>query len=118
MTESPKPIESSPFDSVMRRMLGFSLLVLLLVQHPPRTWFADPPDSPTPAPLTLSVDLNQADIREINLLPGVGPKLAQRIVDDRGTNGRFESVEQLDRVPGIGEKMLRSLSKYCRVESE
>jgi competence ComEA-like helix-hairpin-helix protein len=118
MTESPEPAESSRFDSVMRRILGISLLVLLLYQYPPTTWFADPPDTPKPEPLTLSVDLNRADIREISLLPGVGPKLAQRIVDDRDTNGLYESVEQLDRVPGIGVKMLQSISKYCRVDPE
>ncbi|SFL00916.1 ComEA family DNA-binding protein [Geodermatophilus ruber] len=48
------------------------------------------------------VDLNAATVGDLDALPGIGPVLAQRIVDHREQHGRFGSVEQLDDVPGIG----------------
>jgi competence protein ComEA len=48
------------------------------------------------------VDLNTATVAELDALPGIGPVLAQRIIDYRSQQGRFTSVDQLDDVPGIG----------------
>lgn len=55
------------------------------------------------------VDINSADVARLDTLPGVGPATAQRIVTDREANGPFASVEDLGRVPGIGEKKLDAL---------
>jgi competence protein ComEA len=51
------------------------------------------------------VDLNTADLAALDTLPGVGPVLAQRILDWRSEHGRFTSVEELGEVSGIGEKL-------------
>jgi competence protein ComEA len=48
------------------------------------------------------VDLNTATLAALDTLPGVGPVTAQRIVDWRTTHGRFDSVEQLREIDGIG----------------
>lgn len=48
------------------------------------------------------VDLNRADVVELASLPGVGPRLAERIVRDREEHGPFGSIDALDRVPGVG----------------
>jgi competence protein ComEA len=48
------------------------------------------------------VDLNAATVEQLDTLPGVGPVLAQRIVEWRTAHGRFESVDQLREVDGIG----------------
>lgn len=48
------------------------------------------------------VDLNTADLAELDTLPGVGPVLAQAILDYRTDHGRFDSVDQLQQVSGIG----------------
>lgn len=48
------------------------------------------------------VDLNTATLEQLEALPGVGPVLAQRILDWRTQHGSFTSVEQLDEVSGIG----------------
>jgi competence protein ComEA len=48
------------------------------------------------------VDLNSASLTSLDTLPGVGPVTAQRIVEWRSTHGRFDSVDQLQDVDGIG----------------
>jgi competence ComEA-like helix-hairpin-helix protein len=57
----------------------------------------------------IEIDLNLAEVRELSLLPGVGPVLARRIVDNRRRLGGFESIESLRRVRGIGEKKLEQI---------
>lgn len=61
------------------------------------------------------VDLNSADLAALDALPGVGPVLAQRILDFRGRNGRFTAVEELQEVPGIGPAIFASLRPKVRV---
>lgn len=56
------------------------------------------------------VSLNSADLSALDTLPGVGPVLAQRILDWRTEHGRFTSVEELGEVSGIGEKLLAQLT--------
>jgi competence protein ComEA len=56
-----------------------------------------------------SVNLNTADLDALDSLPGVGPVLAQRILDWRAEHGRFTSVEELGEVSGIGDKLLSQL---------
>jgi len=55
------------------------------------------------------ISLNQADVTELEDLPGVGPVLADRIVAHREANGPFETVEDLLEVPGIGEAKLAAM---------
>lgn len=57
-----------------------------------------------------TVSLNSADLAALDTLPGVGPVLAQRILDWRTAHGRFTSVEELGEVSGIGEKLLAQLT--------
>lgn len=55
------------------------------------------------------LDINGASAEELAALPGIGEVLAQRIVDYRAANGPFETVEDLTKVSGIGEKKLAGL---------
>jgi competence protein ComEA len=55
------------------------------------------------------ISVNQADASMLEDLPGVGPVLAERIVAHREANGRFETVEDLLEVPGIGEAKLAAM---------
>lgn len=61
------------------------------------------------------LDLNLATETELDLLPGVGPVLAARIVAWRQTNGRFSSVDELLEVSGIGEATLGDIAPLVRV---
>ena len=56
------------------------------------------------------VNINIADVDELDTLPGIGPATAQAIVDERTANGRFASTEDLMRVSGIGEKKFEKLA--------
>jgi competence protein ComEA len=57
------------------------------------------------------VDLNSASAGELDALPGIGPVLAQRIVDHRNRHGPFRSVDELDDVPGIGPAIATELAE-------
>lgn len=60
------------------------------------------------------LDLNAATLEQLDTLPGVGPVLAQRILDWRLAHGRFTSVEQLAEVGGIGERKLADIRAKVR----
>ena len=61
------------------------------------------------------LDLNRATSAELEQLPGIGPAMAARILEYRAENGRFNSVEDLDEVRGIGPKKLEKLQALVRV---
>jgi competence protein ComEA len=61
------------------------------------------------------VDLNTATVGELDSLPGVGPVLAQRIVDHRTQHGPFATVDQLREVDGIGESRFAELRNRVTV---
>jgi competence ComEA-like helix-hairpin-helix protein len=79
-----------------------------------------PPTSPKlsrpPAALTAKLNINTATAAELELLPGIGPALAGRIIEDRTAAGPFRSVEDLDRVKGIGPKTMDRLRELIAVE--
>ncbi|MDD4785388.1 MAG: helix-hairpin-helix domain-containing protein [Candidatus Shapirobacteria bacterium] len=55
------------------------------------------------------IRLNSASLEELDKLDGVGPAIAQRIIDYRTENGGFKSVEEIKLVPGIGDKMFEKI---------
>jgi competence protein ComEA len=61
------------------------------------------------------LDLNSADAAALEALDGIGPVLAQRIVDHRRANGPFRSVEGLREVSGIGPKIFAAIADRVRV---
>lgn len=63
----------------------------------------------------VRVNLNSASATELEDLPGVGPVLAQRIIDWRSEHGRFASVDELGEVSGIGEKIFAALQPKVTV---
>lgn len=63
---------------------------------------------------TAILDPNQATLDELQTLPGIGPKIAQRIIDERSKK-RFIDVSDLRRVPGIGVKTLDKIKPRLRL---
>ena len=57
----------------------------------------------------LPVHINSASVDELCALNGVGPKLAEKILDTRNALGAFKTPEDLQKVPGIGKKKLEKL---------
>jgi competence ComEA-like helix-hairpin-helix protein len=80
-----------------------------------------PPAAPARATPSLAasgggrVDVNTAGAAELERLPGIGPALAQRIVEWRAANGPFRAVDDLQRVPGIGAAKLERLRPVVSV---
>jgi competence ComEA-like helix-hairpin-helix protein len=66
-------------------------------------------------PPAKPVDLNLANAKELQELPGVGPVTAQRIIDMREKSGRFHRVEDLLAVRGISQKKLDAMRPYVVV---
>ncbi len=58
------------------------------------------------------VNINTASVEQVALLPRVGTRVAQRIVDYRKANGSFKRIEDLMEVKGIGEKQFTSLKVH------
>jgi competence protein ComEA len=63
----------------------------------------------------VPIDLNTASAAELEKLPRVGPVLAARIVAYREATGRFENVDALMSVKGVGPALLERLRPYLRV---
>jgi competence protein ComEA len=64
---------------------------------------------------TGPIDLNTATLEQLDTLPGVGPVLAQRILDWRSEHGRFGSTDELREVSGIGEATFADIKPLVRV---
>ena len=68
-------------------------------------------------PPAKPVDLNAANAKELQELPGVGPVTAKRIVELREKNGRFKRVEDLLAVRGISQKKLDAMRPYVMISA-
>lgn len=80
-----------------------------------------PREEPVPAvrpvhhAVARQVDLNHATVSDLEALPGIGPKLAQRVIEHRVAKGPFMKVEDLRQVKGIGRKKFDRLRPHVLV---
>lgn len=61
---------------------------------------------------SIPLNLNKVEKEHLTLIPGIGPQLAQRIINYRSKKGGFRNIEELQEVRGIGDKKLRNLERY------
>lgn len=87
-------------------VMGFAAVVVTGMNRPTRR------DTITPAPLGHRININTADAPTLTLLRGIGPRLANAVVDHRHASGPFETVDALDDVKGIGPRTLATIRDY------
>lgn len=62
---------------------------------------------------SMRVDLNLAGVDRLRLLPGIGPAMARRIIADREARGRYASLGDVARVPGVGPRTLAEIEPFA-----
>lgn len=65
---------------------------------------------------TGKININTASVDELDVLPGIGPALGQRIIDYRKQNGAFGTIEDLKKVRGIGDKSFEEIKDLITVQ--
>jgi competence ComEA-like helix-hairpin-helix protein len=86
-------------------LLTIALVFLPIAAHAEK----HPPSKP--------IDLNLANVKELEELPGVGPVMAQKIIDMRAKSGRFHRVEDLLAIRGISQKKLDAMRPYVTISA-
>ncbi|MBX3403322.1 MAG: ComEA family DNA-binding protein [Phycisphaeraceae bacterium] len=77
---------------------------------------ATPTRAAAPARIDRLINLNTASAAELELLPGIGPAMAERIIEHRESRGPFRSINELDRIGGIGARTIERLRDKVTVE--
>jgi competence protein ComEA len=62
--------------------------------------------------LSVPININTAKAEELDILPGVGPKMAQAIVDFREAHGKFSTLEDLQKVKGLGPRKFAAIRPH------
>jgi competence protein ComEA len=100
----------------MRRVtIGAALVFAVLLAAPAIS--AGQAPAPAKAAPAAVININTATLDQLDALPGVGAKLAARIVDYRQKNGGFKKLEDLMNVQGIGEKNFLKLKPLITLGS-
>ena len=63
-----------------------------------------------------TININNAGIKDLVLLPGIGEKTAQKIIDLRTKKGRFTNLDELMEVRGIGKTRLNNIERFLYIE--
>lgn len=101
----------------MRRIFMATAAVLVLAGGVASGGVAQPPAS-TSESATPLVDLNMATAEQLETLPGIGVRTAERIIEYRQENGGFKKIEELMNVRGIGEQSFLKLRPLVTVVAE
>ena len=103
MKRVPEPVAVKPSDEA---------------QASPQIVSERPKSRPEKIKVSKLVNVNTATQAELEMLPDVGPSLAKAILSYRDAHGPFTKVDELDRVKGIGPKLLAKISPMVTVGSE
>ena len=87
---------------------------VILAKH----WLPEEEATVTVQPGTLGkIDINTASVEQLTSLPGIGPGLAERIVQYRTENGYFIRLEDLLNIDGIGKTKLENIKEFICISS-
>ncbi|HEX8252544.1 MAG TPA: helix-hairpin-helix domain-containing protein [Thermoanaerobaculia bacterium] len=100
----------------MRKSLPIFTLALIILSLS-TVAFADAAPAPVPSSAGV-VNINTADATQLSLLPRIGPKAAQRIIEYRTQHGSFRKTADLMQVKGVGAKTFELLTPYIAVEGK
>lgn len=116
LEEGAKP--SFRYQLIHARNQSYALLLLFIFVWTSMAWLTRQlrDSDQNELPIEFVVDLNHATEAELNLLPGVGPKLAQEILRYREQRGGFQAVEDLTNIRGIKDTRISALRKHLRVK--
>ena len=117
MSENTRNTEHTPVKEyiiigLLAGVMGMTILVRLALDS------ARTPVRHVPAQTDIEtgrIDLNKATAEELGRLPGIGPALAQDIIEYRTARGPFSSTEEIKNIKGIGEKTYQRLSGLLQV---
>ena len=90
------------------------LLILILIGFATYIPFAGIEGKRETGAVEMRIDLNEAEEAELSLLPGVGPTLAKRIIQYRSENGKFNTIDEIQKINGIGEKKSAKIIPYLK----
>ncbi|MDQ3549064.1 MAG: ComEA family DNA-binding protein [Chloroflexota bacterium] len=76
---------------------------------------AEPTVAGAPTAGTLLININTATAAELEALPGIGPAIAARIIEYREVNGPFQTIDELEVVSGISERMVNEMRDLIAV---
>ena len=101
LTQPPLPTTSTPATTSAKP-----------TTKPPTVTTGPAPTQTTQPTGPLMININTATLEQLDLLPGIGPVIAQAIIDYRTEYGDFETVEDLLNVNGIGKKRLEAILEF------
>ena len=102
---------------MLRQLFPFLALVALMTVRVPPASAQGADRTPARAATAAVVNLNTASAPDFEALPGIGARMAARIIEYRQKNGPFKKIEDLMNVPGIGEKNFLKLKPQLTVAS-
>ncbi len=104
------------FVNLARKVSDGELIVIGITPSPGQTFDSGAADPSASGPTSGGlVNINTATAAQLDALPGIGPALAQRIIDYRTQHGAFRSVNQLEQVPGIGDAKFADIKDLVTV---
>jgi len=118
---SPKSYQTIAHEGgrIVKRIVTMIMAVLLLsagiVTAAERKTTQEPSVAAAGKTLPEKLDLNRVSLEQLVGVPGIGPHMAQAIVDLRTKNGSFKSVEDLLEVTGIKQRKLAAIAEYLKV---
>ena len=107
-------IKSQHMENTMKRLTAVALVLLAMAIVLPTTFTAIAADQSTAneQAVTTKININSADLKELQKVPGIGPATASKIVTYRDENGPFSQIDQLTNIKGIGKVTLEKMKPY------